>query len=243
LVFQSDADSILYASFVLSGSSSHTLGERPPLYRIDGREYTRLEEYKKWQEEYGWLNEIDNGAEAVPLRYSSDSHSVTWMLSRSAIREIKTGKSLELRYFLSGGGGFAETLFNLENSAEAIEKACPHPRFSKGMFRETSRVYGRDSQFLEYDTAPRVVTQRDPIYPEGARLVQGEGEVLVRVTISERGRVAGAKIEKSNGSPAFEKAALEAVHGWVFEPAKRDGKPIACQIVIPFRFHLRPRDR
>jgi protein TonB len=39
-------------------------------------------------------------------------------------------------------------------------------------------------------------------------------------------------------SPEFDKAAMEAVRKWTFDPATRDGKPVATAIKVEVAFRL-----
>jgi protein TonB len=92
--------------------------------------------------------------------------------------------------------------------------------------------------FVAYDEPPVPVHKEVPVYPELARQAEAEGEVWVRVTIDETGRVIRATIEKSNAIEALEQAAIEAAYKWLFKPAKQRDIPVKCQIVIPFEFTL-----
>jgi hypothetical protein len=40
--------------------------------------------------------------------------------------------------------------------------------------------------------------------------------------------------------PALDGAALSAVRDWLFEPATRDGKPVACVVRAPVTLQLQP---
>lgn len=73
-------------------------------------------------------------------------------------------------------------------------------------------------------------------YPSGA---QGEATVLLELTLDGSGAVTLATAVE--GEEPFAARAVEAARAWKFEPATRDGKPIAAKI----RFHVRfvpPRD-
>jgi TonB family protein len=55
-----------------------------------------------------------------------------------------------------------------------------------------------------------------------------QGNVIVRVIISEQGKVLRAQILRGPGSGReVESAAVEALKGWLFEPATLQGKPVA----------------
>ena len=56
--------------------------------------------------------------------------------------------------------------------------------------------------------------------------------------VDESGTVTSAEVLSSSGHGSLDQAALEAVRRAAFTPALRDGKPVACRIVIPVRFRL-----
>jgi protein TonB len=96
----------------------------------------------------------------------------------------------------------------------------------------------QDEAFVAFDDPPKVVHQEVPVYPDLARQAEAEGEVFVRVTIDENGRVEKAIVESSTAIEALEQAAIEAAYKWLFRPAKQRDIPVRCQIVIPFEFTL-----
>ncbi|MEO6102649.1 MAG: energy transducer TonB [Pseudoxanthomonas sp.] len=75
-----------------------------------------------------------------------------------------------------------------------------------------------------------------PRYP-GAALRRGEsGTVLVRVEVDAAGMPAGVALAQRSGSRDLDRAAMEAVRGWRFQPAQRNGQAIAASLVIPIEF-------
>lgn len=84
----------------------------------------------------------------------------------------------------------------------------------------------------DYSANPR------PPYPRIARENRYEGTVFLKIWVLENGKVGTLKIERSSGYNVLDKAALEAVKGWTFIPARRNGVPIAAWVVVPIRFQL-----
>jgi protein TonB len=75
-----------------------------------------------------------------------------------------------------------------------------------------------------------------PRYPAAA-LRRGEsGTVLVRVEVDTNGMPAGVALVQRSGSRDLDRAAMEAVRTWRFQPAQRDGQAIAASLVIPIDF-------
>jgi protein TonB len=77
-----------------------------------------------------------------------------------------------------------------------------------------------------------------PRYPPAALRRRESGTVLVRVEVDTSGRPAGVALEQRSGSRELDRAALEAVREWRFQPAQRDGQPVPGSLVIPIDFRL-----
>lgn len=82
--------------------------------------------------------------------------------------------------------------------------------------------------------APKPKAQPSPEWPQGKRETH-DVVVPVVLTVGEDGRISAASVE-SSVSPEFDAAALEGVKAWTFEPAMRDGKPVAARIRSVVRF-------
>lgn len=77
-----------------------------------------------------------------------------------------------------------------------------------------------------------------PAYPEIALRRGWEGDVLLRVRVSPDGRPATISVQKSSGRDVLDQAAVEAVRGWTFVPARQGGEAIAGWVSVPIVFHL-----
>ncbi len=84
---------------------------------------------------------------------------------------------------------------------------------------------------------PKLIFKIDPEFSEEARKSKYQGTVLVATEIGPDGRVRNARIARSLGLGLDEKA-LEAVRQWKFEPARKDGQPVAVLVTIEVNFHL-----
>ncbi|MBM3985576.1 MAG: energy transducer TonB, partial [Planctomycetes bacterium] len=65
-----------------------------------------------------------------------------------------------------------------------------------------------------------------------------EGLVVVRVRVLADGTAGTAEVGESSGHDSLDQAALEAVAGWRFSPALRDGVPVEQDLEVPVRFRL-----
>lgn len=77
-----------------------------------------------------------------------------------------------------------------------------------------------------------------PTYPWRSRRLGEEGRVLLRVHISVAGRVDRIAIKRSSGYRRLDRAALQAVRDWRFQPARRAGHPVPAWVLVPIHFKL-----
>ncbi|WP_224243538.1 TonB-dependent siderophore myxochelin receptor MxcH [Hyalangium gracile] len=86
---------------------------------------------------------------------------------------------------------------------------------------------------------PRRIDTVEVPYPAEALAARREGEVVLLLTIDEKGSVTASEIARS-GEAAFDEAARSASLTFRFEPARVDGAPVACRIEFVQRFQLAP---
>jgi TonB family protein len=82
---------------------------------------------------------------------------------------------------------------------------------------------------------PVVQTHVDAVYPESAHKADKHGDVVLAVTVDVHGHVSAVDVIESGGAD-LDQAAIVAARQWTFEPARRNGKPVAAKIRIPFHF-------
>ena len=87
-------------------------------------------------------------------------------------------------------------------------------------------------------TAPRPLATRVPAYPWSARKNGIEGVVLVRVQVSESGRVQASSVHRSSGHDDLDAAAVACVAKWSFSPGQSGGRPVAAEAVVRVSFRL-----
>ena len=86
-------------------------------------------------------------------------------------------------------------------------------------------------------SAPVAVYDPEPDYSEEARKAKYQGVVVLAVVVGPDGRAHDPKIQRSLGMGLDEKA-IEKIREWKFEPAKKDGQPVAVLVNIEVNFHL-----
>ena len=90
----------------------------------------------------------------------------------------------------------------------------------------------------------QLVSGSGPTYPADAKAERIEGAVVIRYGVSVDGRVINARVESAKPEGIFEEAALAAVRSWRYNPALRDGEPVAVDNVLStVRFELTANDR
>jgi protein TonB len=86
---------------------------------------------------------------------------------------------------------------------------------------------------------PRPLYDPAPQYPAVARRRGEQGTVRCLVTVDAAGRVETAAVLASSGSPALDRAALEAVTRTPFAPARAGEEAVRGELVVAVRFQLR----
>ena len=86
-------------------------------------------------------------------------------------------------------------------------------------------------------SAPRALYAPDPEYSEEARKAKFQGTVMLWVIVGPDGHPHNIQVQRSLGMGLDEKA-IEAVRTWKFEPARKDGQPVAVQIYVEVNFRL-----
>jgi TonB family protein len=94
-----------------------------------------------------------------------------------------------------------------------------------------SRMVGKNM------SPPRAITQPDPEYSDEARRAKYQGTGVVWLVVDETGSPRDLQIQRPLGLGLDEKA-IAAISGWKFEPAQKDGKPVAVMINVEVAFRL-----
>ena len=86
-------------------------------------------------------------------------------------------------------------------------------------------------------TPPEKVSGTEPKYPEKARRRGIQGDVAVSFILKEDGTPSYIFVAESL-DPDLDESAIEAVRGWRFKPATREGHPAAAAIMVKVHFEL-----
>ena len=86
-------------------------------------------------------------------------------------------------------------------------------------------------------TPPRISKRVDPNYSEAARKAGVEGNVILKLVVDKDGSPRNICIERSLREDLDQNSA-RAVAQWRFDPATKDGEPVATWISAETSFHF-----
>ncbi len=86
-------------------------------------------------------------------------------------------------------------------------------------------------------SAPRALETPDPEYSEEARKAKYQGTVVLWLIVGPDGKPHDIKVSRPLGMGLDQKA-IDAVRNWRFQPAMKDGRPVAVQINVEVNFRL-----
>ena len=130
--------------------------------------------------------------------------------------------------------GFS-TVAALEGAATRHIVRASLPSTTPGRSKRTLRATRGQAQAT---TSVGVLRSIHPVYPLVAKRSGWEGTVLVRVTVETNGRASKVDVSRSSGHTVLDAAAVKAIEGWSFRPARDGNIPIRSVVVIPLKFSL-----
>lgn len=146
----------------------------------------------------------------------------------------------EAAWELAGAGTIPESIGNRLKEALSDD---PDPRVRSAAVWALAHVRqgvanaDRTLQPTPLDEPARLAQQSKLAYPDEAFAAGIQGTVVIELVVDEEGRVSHAEVRES--IPALDAAALAAVRGWRFTPAKLAGKPVASTASVPVTFTIR----
>lgn len=123
---------------------------------------------------------------------------------------------LALNPGMGGGAGVADFAVDLKTIAGAAKD-------SDALF-----------SIADLDQKPRPIYQPGPTITDPMRK-RAPGQVYIIFIVNQEGRVTDPIVQSST-DPIFDKAALDAIKNWKFEPGKRAGKPVRFRMRVPITF-------
>ena len=88
----------------------------------------------------------------------------------------------------------------------------------------------------DWDTPPRLIKGKSPIYPASLVLSDETGSALIVYTVGTDGKTKDFQVEASTNEK-FVSHAIIALQQWIFSPALKDGVPIEVRLRQKFSFN------
>ena len=110
-----------------------------------------------------------------------------------------------------------------------------------GTARGGPRTIGGLSAYAEdaVDQRPSISRRVMPEYPDRARRMNMQGQVVVQLVVDVSGKPQQCAIYSSDPAGVFDEAALVAARKTRFFPGKVRGQPVNTIVLIPYKFALR----
>ena len=86
-------------------------------------------------------------------------------------------------------------------------------------------------------TSPKVLYKVEPKYSESAREAKVSGTTVLSVEIAPNGKAENIRVLRSL-EETLDRAAIESLEEWEFEPGKRDGVAVRVRATIEVNFRL-----
>ena len=86
-------------------------------------------------------------------------------------------------------------------------------------------------------SAPKIVHKQEPKYTASAKRDKVQGVAVLQIVVTSKGHPEDIKIVKSL-RPDMDQQAIKAVSKWRFEPARKDGRPVAVSAKVEVNFRL-----
>jgi len=131
----------------------------------------------------------------------------------------------------------ADPRLKAEPTAKVAAPTAPAPTAAVGANRAASRI---PTAKVAYQMPKRKRPQL-PAYPATLKSQGVEADVTVMVTLDAAGKVTDVKIISPAAYPEFNEAARAAALAEEFEPALRDGVPVAYTLSYTYRFRIEER--
>lgn len=122
----------------------------------------------------------------------------------------------------------APALWAQSKSTPEVDKSNPPVAQSPNTAIQTDSSVPPDSTKLEPLKTPHAV------YPLAATQKGIQGQVMLKIVISETGDVESA--EAISGDPLLTDAAVDAVKKWKFKPFIKNGRPVKVSTKVPMNF-------
>ncbi|GGK06749.1 energy transducer TonB [Luteimonas terricola] len=121
---------------------------------------------------------------------------------------------------------------------DARDAAAERERAADDVRREARVRAPEPASSTGPDSEPELTNRIQPEYPVAAYRDRAEGTVLVGILVDANGRPSEVDVVRRSGNRDLDRAALDAVRQWTFEPAVRGGRKVEARVEVPVTFRL-----
>lgn len=130
----------------------------------------------------------------------------------------------------------AVDLGDARDAAAERERAADDAR--RASRERAPRPRGTTAPATAPDSDPEPTNRVQPEYPATAYRERAEGTVLVGILVDANGRPVEVEVVRRSGNRELDRAAVDAVRQWTFQPAVRGGKKVEARVEVPVTFRL-----
>jgi TonB family protein len=189
---------------------------------------------------YGGIFVRDLTLSAKELRLEGPRVALTQTQGDEKPSAIPLGKDLEVKISLDSPLNSIEEAEALLNRVFFLDKdgllhAKPEYRRAGEEVVEPIYKVGKDNK--DNVKAPKATYTPEPEFSEEARRAGFQGTVVLSLLLDKKGQVSRIRIEKPLGK-GLDQQAVESVKTWRFNPATKDGEPVAVEMKVEVSFQL-----
>jgi TonB family protein len=128
----------------------------------------------------------------------------------------------------------------LQEANSDVELKSPQP---SSLYPSPATIYGDAPEGpIHHHGEPGLTDPKETYHPDvefsdKARKAGEQGTVMLSLIVGTDGKPQDVKVMCSS-APDLNPNAIEAVRGWKFEPALKDGKPVMAELAVEVQFHL-----
>ncbi len=131
---------------------------------------------------------------------------------------------------------------SIKNKKEEAKKSKKSVKKSFAGKETSGRVHKDAIATRSVDSKPvfdaKYLNNPAPYYPRIAKKKKIQGKVFLNVMVTVNGTAERVEVLHSSGHSMLDLAALDAVQEWRFIPAKRSGKPVSTNVIVPVEFKI-----
>jgi protein TonB len=144
-------------------------------------------------------------------------------------------------YFYNRNAG-SESTGDLTPPAATSDAMTPAPSSpaegAAGAEKPKARAPKKVARVEPKDREATVLDRPVPSYPPEAYRAREEGTVVVKAQVDALGNASDVEIVSRSGSRVLDRAAMNEVRKWKFNPAIKDGRTVTSSVQVPVDYRL-----